>query len=860
MPAKLSKKLYSLFAVFLLACLIPLHARDIVITVEDTDLGLPLEGALIRSWDGGEHSCDEAGRATITVPDDRQVVIQVAYPGYENGRLVIPLRGDSFSLGLRLSGVMENRELVIEAQRPGISETKSGRSVAISGEDLARTAEIGIIEDVMTSIKLLPGVGYTGMFNALPSIRGGEPGDLTAVMDGFYIEQPYHWGGGVSIFDPRMVQSAQLSHGVFSTRYGHTISGLLEVTSKKASATETELELGISSSATNLNLSVPLRGKGGIMVMGKVTYWDPFVWAAQQLSTVVDDETLDQVNAVSTAPYIRSSAFSVNYRFTPEVEWTMGGFIGGDGVGAAYDNDSIGEDGLPRQTDLHFNWNNMLGFLNTRLIINPLPSMVLKTTLGAGFSQADLYGDTYNNITVPYSGADFIAEYGPLLSGDTYSLDQHQRIGITNTTVNYQGRVDLDWDLGKGFLFGLGFQELYSKWILQDTIHGIVETAVHLPVTVNGQSFIIPYVNYPVDYTIDVSNQGFTSSGYTLLEYASPNKRIGGELGLRLDHVYFIGKDFTIQTTPALNPRINLDFGILRNKGILDSLTATIGTGLFSSMTDNISQIQRDNGIDDFEMKQNRSWTSVVGTKFDFMGGFSFNIEGYVKYVFDRAYSLSSTDSESQTRSSDYLFDGEGRIWGFDLMLQKFESRYWDGWISYSFTHARYRNPQAATVVGDDESEQGIWYYPWFQRFHNLNLILNIKPVKWFNIAIRFGLASGRPKNMVGEIKPYLVQVRHEDGTISYIEKYKREAYYSDNERTTWSIPLDLKFSWFLFDLKGKGQAEIYFAIENLLSLVYKAQANTSFNSYTGEENTGSNAAAYELPIPMPSIGFKWTY
>ncbi|MDR3334972.1 MAG: TonB-dependent receptor plug domain-containing protein [Treponema sp.] len=856
MPGKLGIMVYAFLGIFLLIGLSPLLARDVEITIEDTDLGLPLEGALIRSWDGGERICDEEGKVTLAVPDNRQVVIQVAYPGYESGRLVIPLTGDRFTLGLHLSGIMENQELVIEAQRPGVSETKSGRSVAISGDELTRTAEIGILEDVMTSIKLLPGVGYTGMFNARPSIRGGEPGDLTAVLDGFYIENPYHWGGSVSIFDPRMVQSAQLSHGVFSARYGHTISGLLEVSSRKPSFTETELELGVSSSAASLNLSIPLASKGGLMLMGKVTYWDPFVWVAQQLSTVVDDETLDQINAVSIAPYIRSTAFSADYRFTPTLEWTMSGFIGGDGVGAAYQNEGYTEDGLYNRTDMDFGWNNSLGFLITGLTLNPLPSMVFKTTLGAGFLKARLNGDIYYNVHVPYS-EDFLKQYGPLLGDGVtkYSLEQDQLIGITNTTGNYQGRADLDWDLGKGFLAAFGLQELYSRWKLEDNIHGIAE--IKTPFTFPGSDITIPYINYPVDYTVDVNNQGLTSSAYTVLEYTTPGKRFGAEAGLRLDHVYFIGDDFTIQTVPAFNPRINLDFGVLQNKGILDSLTATIGTGLFSSMTDNISQIQSSNGIGDFEMKQNRSWTSVVGTKLDFLEGYSFNIEGYFKYVFDRAYTISSTDSESQTSSSDYLFDGEGRIWGFDLMLQKLESRYWDGWLSYSFNYARYRNPQALITVGKDETEEGIWFYPSFHRFHNLNLVLNIKPIKQFNIAVRLGLASGRPKAVVGEIKPYAVLVMPENNII---QKYKRDAYYSDTERTTWSIPLDLKFSWFFFNSKGKGQGEIYVAVENLMSLLYKARANTSFNSYTGEEDTGSNAAIYELPVPMPSVGFKWTY
>ena len=375
-----------------------LWARDITIIVEDNDLELPLEGAVVHSWDSTEAVCGEDGKVIISVPDDRQVSVQITYPGYETGRLVIPVQGNNFSLGLALGGAVESRELVIEAKRPGSSETRSGRSVAISGEALERSSQIGLIEDVMTSIKLLPGVGYTGMFSALPSIRGGDPGDLMAVLDGFYIENPYHWGGGFSIFDPHMVGSAQLSHGIFSTRYGHTVSGLLEVSSKRAPADHAEMELGVSTSAVNLNAAVPFGSKGGLMLMGKVTYWDPFVWMLQGLSNVWDNETLQMINAVTTAPYIRSAAGSYNYRVNSDLELNATVFIGADGVGVDYLNESpnaLSEDPDPLvqyRSHMLFDFDNLQTFLITGLTFNPSPSTVLKARAGVGYERAGIDG------------------------------------------------------------------------------------------------------------------------------------------------------------------------------------------------------------------------------------------------------------------------------------------------------------------------------------------------------------------------------------------------------------------------------------------------------------------------------------
>jgi hypothetical protein len=816
-----------------------LYARDVVITVEDADVALPLEGARIRSWDGREYTCDAQGSVRLTVPDERSVVIQGAYPGYENGRLLIPTQGEQFTLALGLSSVLENQELVIEASRPGVSETRIGRSVALSDTELSRTAEIGVIEDVMTSVKLLPGVGYAGMFNAMPSIRGGTPGDLTAVLDGFYIEQPYHWGGGVSIFDPRMVQSARLSHGVFSSRYGHTISGLLEVSSKKPAPGAAELELGLSSSATNLNLSVPFGEQVGVLLMGKLTYWDPFVWAAKPL--------VEEVRYITTAPYIRSGALGANYRFTPNLEWTLSGFIGSDGVGAYYQNESEAA-GLISKNDMRMSWDNSLGFLITGVTLNPLPNMVLKGTAGGGFHRADLDAEMQQKVTVPYSEG-FKDQFQPL--DDSYTLEPGMGDRMTELTINYQGRMDMDVELPKGFLFGLGAQELYSQWIQEEQAHLWRESLDPVKTAEQGTPW---YTHYPVTFNNEVQNQGFFSSFYTLTEYTSPLRRFGAELGLRVDHLSFVGKDFTIQSAPALNPRLNLDLELLKNRGVLDSLSLTAGTGLFSSMNTNLIYISRDSGIEDFDLKQSRSWTSIGGAKVDFAQGYSLTVEAYVKRVFDLAYL--SMVVRRNALVPEYRFDGEGRIWGVDVMLQKLEARYWDGWISYSFNHARYHNPGATNTDTPD------WYYPSFHRFHNLNLVLNVKPVQSLNIAVRFGLASGAPKRVVGEVTSYPVEVLDENGksTGLIIEKWKRSSQYSDTERDGFALPLDVKVSFFRFNPQGKVRSEVYVAVENLLSFLKTRQSNTTFNSYTGQEDTGSTTASYELPIPMLSLGFKWTY
>ncbi|MCL1818182.1 MAG: TonB-dependent receptor plug domain-containing protein, partial [Spirochaetaceae bacterium] len=718
------------------------------------------------------------------------------------------------------------------------------RSVAIAGENLSRSAEIGIVEDVMTSVKLLPGVGYGSSFDAMPSIRGGAPRDLMAVLDGYYIEYPpYHWAGEVSIFDPNMVGSVKLSHGVFSARYGHTISGLLEVTTKQPASGTAAVELGVSTSATNLSLHAPLGQSGSLLLMGKVTYWDPFIWAAKQY--------FESVRAIKTAPYIRSGAVTANYRFTDELKWTLSGFIGTDGVGAKLTGDK--RDGVMDDSmDIALSYRNAIGFLSTGLFWNPSPETALRAALGTGFAREYFDMSLAQKGSVRYS-QDFKTTWG--ITDDSYKIDREDFANEKISLTNYQGRLDFDHELGGGFLAAFGVQELYSIFGGMEEISYFLEEEAPDPGPYGLQPYDY-YRGYPFIYKLDVRNQSLRSSAYGLLEYSTEDKSFGAELGLRVDHLHFMGRDFSIKTRPVLNPRLNLDFGILKNAGGVDALSLTLGTGLFSSMDDNIIFLEERSGIDDYELKMNRSWTSVAGTKIEFGEGLSLNLEGYYKYIFVRSYQSIVSDPSSQ--ELDFRFDGQGCVWGFDLMLQKTSARFWEGWISYTFTHARYRNPHGAEseldIAGND-SVGSRWHYPSFHRFHTLNMILTAKPLKSFHITTRFGFASGVPKKEVSGITAY--PVLRDDGTL--IEKYKRREVYSDSLRGGFSLPLDIKFSLFRFNKKGKVTTEIYFAVENLLSLVYTPKGNKEYNEYTGKEEPGTDNV-YEIPIPLPSFGFKWSY
>jgi len=542
-------------------------------------------------------------------------------------------------------------------------------------------------------------------------------------------------------------------------------------------------------------------------------------------------------------------------------------------------------------------YDNYQGFIITGLSASPTPKVALRLTGGFGFLETKTEDYMDNRITAAYN-EDFIKKFNPtqlffleaasghkIETGGKYSAPNvNVAVDMENTIINAQGRFDADIELGKGFIAAAGVQELYSMWKLREDINlDFIEMTIvdgdgnlkvdpdKMPPQIRGA--ILALRNIPnlsiireqADFNGNVKNQGFTSSAYGLIEYKSPNRRFEAELGLRVDHLFFKGRDFSFYTMPALNPRLNVDFNLFKNRGAIDSLTITAGSGLFSSINSLLCFFDPGNfnigDSGDLEVKFNRSWTSVIGTKIDFAEKFSLNIEGYYKYVFDRGYITAEQPVDMGEIIPSFNFDGVGNVYGFDVQLQKMESRYWDGWISYTFTWAKYRDP--SRTEDDLTSDIGdIWYYPSFHRFHNFNLVLNIKPLQWFNIALRFGFASGQPMNKRDDKppEPYPVLLINDENKVDVLQKYRRKSWYDDDERAPWSFPLDIKFSFFPVNKNGRASMEIYAAGENMMSLIYTPPARTTYNSYSGKEDKGGSSGSFDLPIPMVSFGIKWRY
>ena len=830
------KRCSTVFSLFFMTLI--LYAGEIQVSVTDRDLEFPLEGTMIQLI--GEDAplyTGPDGKVSIQLPADRQrSVLLISYPGYESVRLPVSPSEVEIEIVMVLAGFIEGEELVVERTAPGETEEETGVSVVMEKEEMDTTANIGLVEDVMSSIKTLPGVGYTSGWDAQPSIRGGYPEEMAAILDGFYVSYPFHWGGAYSIFNPNMVETAKLSHGIYSARYGRALSGILDITTKSPDEPEFRLDGSLSTTSADLFIQTPLGASSGLFMGGKVTYLD----TARLLYP-------DEVKDITTLPYIRD--FYAKWQYAPgsSIDFYLNGFVGSDGVGM--DSSLTDDDGLT--TDVSFDYDYINTFLAGGMHWSPTEEWYIDALVGVNWNLMHMEFAMANSGTRSYSSA-FLETYGDLFNlseGDFYTIDG----------LSFQGEEDVDLRQGQ--------VKITAEKLLNDTNVLAFGTEQVLKQTSQSSDYSGWYSSYAdgdfslkqMSFSTDVEgNNSWNPAVFAIWDSGDDQSRLSSELGIRAEHYYIWNKDFSMNAVPTVNPRVNLSWRAFEDRFGVDDISFSFGSGIFSYFPMTEELLEEQYGIEDWSVTPDRALFNLVGSELSWDSGWKFSLEAYYKYYLNRLV-LTTEERDDGSMGLYYNTRGKGHVLGFDLMLQKKSSRNWDGYLTYSFIYARYYNPnnsetadEEVSLVNGDPLDQ--WYYPYFHRFNSLNLVFNWHFHPGWTFSVMGSLASGAPREDVGEITMYPAEYA---GSI--IEQYARTSTYSDSLRDGISVPVDLRLAYGHYSKNSKVYTEWYIAVEDVFVNLYQPSTNTSFNSYTGEENQDTSAD-FNIGMPIPSFGVKVSY
>ncbi len=817
------------------------NAGSITLVAVDRDLKLPLEGVRVFCVEADTTVfTDSDGKAQILLPPAAErMVIHAELPGYTKRKILIKDFSGELLVEMMLEGMIEGEELVIEEKAIGKTDEKPGVSTLIEKEVIQSAGKMGIIEDVMNAVSIMPGVIYNGGFGSYFSVRGSDPEGLTAIMDGFVVRYPYHWGGGYSIFNPNIVESVKFSAGVFSPRYGQASSGLLEVSTVDPSD---GLRYSIISSTSTFEafFQSPLgeNENGGFLLGTRLTNYD---LTFQLVRSTLEDEG----TTFSRIPYIYDGYMKVFYRPAETFEWYINGFWGNDGIGVKTTDPDINTS-KEIASDFDFTWKNTDFFTNGGIKFLAGDRLFMHILGGYEYWLARADGSFKDYGNQPYS-EEFKDLYSP--AGESYFVDTESSFVNDVIMQSYQMRADSDYTLG-------------DNLVLQNGLGASVDEVDY---KISGTYYAIDFEETGPVYrrkTYDpepAEKRIINSFAYSGFQWDILPGELTADIGCRIDHSYFDGEGFSINTYPVLGPRFNLTYTRKNEKSFFQENTWSLGLGLFSKTPFETLALNSEMGIDDFDIAIPKTLMTILGWETKMPLGYRFRIETYYKHVYDRFYYNSLFDE--LTGEEDILIhnDGTANIYGFDLMLDRRTSRYFEGMLSYSFNYARYMDPEDDGIV-DDDYVRGRWYYPEFHRFHTLNLLLNIKPYSWMTITTKAGFATGIPRKKYGEKEMFKTEIENSDGSTSIAELYTRRSFYSDTLRTWISLPLDLKISVHNYYKKSRIQWESYIAVEDILSPLIKKIApenNITTNQYTGKDKTEPSS---DFSFIMITMGSKISY
>jgi hypothetical protein len=545
----------------------------------DQDLGTPLEGVHIRVQ-GEDRSflTDEQGEVEIpSSPGTERVVITAQLLGYKELKKAVEPGQEKIVLEMALEGDIQGEELVVQGSKPQETDSQGGVSEVVTNQDI-QAQTMGIVEDAMSAIKTLPGVGYAGVFDSRPSINGGDPNETVATLDGAYVLSPYQWAGAFTIFNPDMIDSIKLSDGIIGAPYGQVMSGLLEVTSKTPRDSDRHMDFGFSTTGLDLFFQQPFGNNAGLLVGGKVT------WMAVPL------DLIGEGSLFSVDPYIRNATAKFYWNPTPGLSWTVNANLDSDGVASGSER--------------------FIFHLNDEQV---LVSSALKDLL----SENLLW-----NLMVSYNSLNTSLGF---VAPDRYDSALTMSSSTSEGEYRYQLRTSFDWTATKNQLISFGLDEMLENWSESDN-------GITYPLDSLGD-FTPSIVSSNLNGKNTLSSGIFIDDNFTLIPEV-----LTGEGGLRVDHSFVFGGGEQLQTFPVLNPRFRLTYTFLRDWGGIKSMDVNAGTGLYSQFPADNRYMDSQNGVLSLTLGPTRAWFNVLG--FDIQGsqGETLNLELYTKDYLNRFY------------------------------------------------------------------------------------------------------------------------------------------------------------------------------------------------------------------------------
>ncbi|MBS1910766.1 MAG: TonB-dependent receptor [Bacteroidetes bacterium] len=791
---------------------------------------------------------------------DRTLVARAV--GYEMVRTRVPIRaGDRThaDVVLKESAVkMQGVEVRAEGKRQLQSDTRTSVT-KIDPRDAKYLPGAG--EDVMRSLRSLPGVVAPNDFSSQLVVRGSGPDQNLIVIDDIEVFNPYRLYGFVSMFNPETVSDITLLTGGFPAKYGDRLSAVLDVTNREGGGKGKLVTGKLNASMTNANLvlegELPSALNGGWLLSGRRTYYDLILGPVARSAKLVDGDV--------AFPNFRDLQFKAVLSPWPTSSFVLDGITSRDATELISGSERTSVDSF----SINDRSTNSLAGLSWRYTPN---TNILSKTTGSWYENTGetefggeggsrlLYGDASRDSVgamiraLPQAVQDSLRKLG-------ITAENPPALGISDGNAGFSFRkftLRNETSIRSGahlFEFGATLDEIHTAITFKSTPDSLLKAIRLATRRVAVPDSIVSSIDYYRTNAFAQDKINFSDRFYL-------------QAGLRFDYYRLIDRSY-------LAPRLSASYAI-------DPLTTVRGAfGIYYQSPGYEKLLDRATYFDltspaVADLKAERATHYVLGIERILTEDWQVRVEGYYKDFADLIvqqkltgvkYVSTPKSGESVRYPSGWtdpvavagdsltpipVNDATGAAYGVEVLLQKIgtpgTSR-WSGWLGYTLSFAnRYRD--------------GITFPFDYDQRHTVNLVMNYRVNDWLELGSNFQFGSGFPytppvgfypvvvmnTDSTGVKKPAIATnvfgetlFTIDRGGVANINSARLPAYHRLDVRATWYA------DW--WDLKWS----IYLDVINIYN-----HKNILSRSYTVDKTSGTLVEhdVGMLPI-LPTLGLS---
>ena len=663
-------------------------------TIRDSKHGIPLAYANIRILGTKKGTItDQNGQFVITGPADDTVKILCSYLGYRAKEISVSANGSDQKLRISLepSSTEIDEVLITDGFQQTVKVSDGAGTIHINPKESHLISGFGEA-DILRTIQLLPGINSTENQGGL-HIRGSTPDQNLVLIDGITAYGIDHYFGMFSAVNNQAIENVNINRGGFGAKYGGRLSGIIDVSGKRATADSLKLYTHLSLLNSNVSIEMPLyQDKVTLLLAGRKSF--PLAQKNPLYSALTSNFSNSSQSLISQNDPVRQYTTII-----PEFDFSDANVKLSIRPGV---NDLV-EASFFTSTD---NLNYFVQDREDSPVVDRLTSdeVVKVENLGYSFSWSHQWSEKfYSKQNVAYST--YSNQYGSsfLLEGDSSVFNGNQSLLNTVNDLTVRSDYMLNLNRHNKLSFGLHYKELSSlnrEEYLSDDSNFFNE------LDNSGQSL----AGY-AQYDLELSEKFSISSGLRVVNY-KPFKNNFFEP--RLSATYRFSPKFSSKVAWGRYNQFIRQFDIVNGLGLADDYWA-----VSSDATLPVSSAEH----------------FILGAAFE-STGFLIDVEVYQKNLYELSTIKfnSSTFEVGVSGDREFLNGGSGKSRGVDLMIQR-KSRRYEGWLSYSYN---------SVMHTFEELNDGNPFPAAHENRHQVKLVNSIHLGKWsFGGTLIF--ATGNP-------------------------------------------------------------------------------------------------------------------